>query len=204
MLNVAEHGTASHVERLVRKYRRVEQLEDAARANDAHRRRALHYFYDEDGSLVIRAKLPPEVGAIVKKALDAALAVLERDEAEGAHGAEAAARENGANQAPSSNGSEPEQSAAGTLTPTARRIPQDVSAETSEAEHERRHFDHDPCSARRADALRFVAEAFLTRQADRCGSAGDRYQVVVHVNQAVLARARARHLKRSSVMALAR
>src|SRR5690606_22429443 len=70
LLNIAEHGTAVHVERLVSKYRRLLRQEDAARANALHRHRALHFFYDEDGMVIIHAKLPPEVGAIVKNAIE--------------------------------------------------------------------------------------------------------------------------------------
>ena len=176
LLNVAEHGTAAHVERLVRKYARVERLQEVQRSNEAHRCRSLFYFYDEDGSLVIRAKLPAEVGAMVQKALDAAVAVLERDEAEReARFAEEATTDE----------------TAGTVAPgsTNGRALENVSAETSEATHEHPHFDHCPWSARRADALRLMAETFLARQSEDSGSAGDRYQVVVHINQSVLARA---------------
>jgi hypothetical protein len=40
----------------------------------------VRFYYDEDGSLMIHAKLPPEVGAVVKKALEAALEVLKDGE----------------------------------------------------------------------------------------------------------------------------
>ncbi len=68
------------MERLVRQYRRVERLEAAQLANDQHRQRYLHYRYDEDGSLVIQAKLPPEVGALLKQAIEAAEEVLYRED----------------------------------------------------------------------------------------------------------------------------
>ena len=41
--------------------------------------------------------------------------------------------------------------------------------------------------ARRADALRVVAESFLSRKPDDAGSVADRYQVVVHIDQRLLA-----------------
>ena len=55
LLNVAEYGTASHVERLVRKYTRVEQLQEVQRSKDAHRRRSLLYWTD-DGLDIIESR----------------------------------------------------------------------------------------------------------------------------------------------------
>jgi hypothetical protein len=79
LLMIARHGTAAHMQRLVRKYRRVEKLEAAAEAMAQYRRRYVHYTYDEDGMLVIEARLPSEIGEVVRKALDAAVEVLYRD-----------------------------------------------------------------------------------------------------------------------------
>src|SRR5690606_3069219 len=79
LLMIARHGTAAHMQRLVRKYRRVEKLEAAAEAMAQYRRRYVHYSYDEDGMLVIEARLPSEIGEVVRKALDAAVEVLYRD-----------------------------------------------------------------------------------------------------------------------------
>src|SRR5690606_17747826 len=84
LLNVAEHGTASHLERLVQKYRRAERMIDAERAQRRHTRRSLYYYYDADGSLVIQARLPAEVGAVVRKAIEAAMAALEEEKEGGA------------------------------------------------------------------------------------------------------------------------
>ncbi|MBN1239795.1 MAG: DUF222 domain-containing protein, partial [Gammaproteobacteria bacterium] len=79
LVTVAQFGTAQHLERLVRSYRRFERLEEAEQAEARARARHVHYRYDEDGSLIIHAKLPPEVGEIVKKAIDAAVEVLYQD-----------------------------------------------------------------------------------------------------------------------------
>jgi len=73
LLHLALNGTASHVERVVRGYRRAkegESLEDAARRQEE---RYVRIYTDEGGMVVIRARLTPEVGALVKKALDGAL-----------------------------------------------------------------------------------------------------------------------------------
>jgi len=72
LLMIARHGTAWHVEQLVRQYRRVKRLEESAEAERLHDERYLQYFYDEDGSLVIEARLPPDSGALLLKALEAA------------------------------------------------------------------------------------------------------------------------------------
>jgi len=72
LLMIACHGTAWHVEQLVRQYRRVKRLEESADAERLHEERYLQHYYDEDGSLVIEARLPPDSGALVLKALEAA------------------------------------------------------------------------------------------------------------------------------------
>jgi len=72
LLMIARHGTASHLERLVRGYRRMKRIEETAQANGAHAMREVTWYWDDDGSLVFKARLPPERGALVVKALAAA------------------------------------------------------------------------------------------------------------------------------------
>jgi hypothetical protein len=72
LLEIARHGTASHVEKLVRGYRRYTAAQENAHANQAHASRALHYYHDETGCLVFRGRLPAELGAVLVKALEAA------------------------------------------------------------------------------------------------------------------------------------
>src|SRR5690606_13262535 len=79
LLNIARHGTAAHMQRLVRKYRRVERAEAAAEALEQYRRRYVHYRHEDDGMLVIEARLPVEIGELVMKAIDAAVEVLYQD-----------------------------------------------------------------------------------------------------------------------------
>jgi hypothetical protein len=143
LLNVAEHGTAAHVEKLVRKYCWVERLEDTQRANSTHVHRYLRFGYDEDGAVLLNARLPAEVGAVVRKALEAAVALAEKD---------------------------------------ATR----ASAESSEQEP---FTVNDSYGAKRADALEAIANAFLARQTDDAGAVADRFQVVVHIDHALLAAA---------------
>ncbi len=82
LLEIAEYGTASHVEELVRKYRGVEREEELRRVKKQYARRELKYYYEEDGSLVIKARLPAEEGALVLKALQSGADSLWREERE--------------------------------------------------------------------------------------------------------------------------
>jgi 5-methylcytosine-specific restriction endonuclease McrA len=70
LLNIARHGTAYHVETLVRKYRRVQTQRDVDTANAIHVTRELSYYWDEDGALVFHGRVPAEQGALILKALE--------------------------------------------------------------------------------------------------------------------------------------
>ena len=142
LLDVALSGTAAHVEQVVRAWRRVDHTAEAADDRRRHASRVLHTWVDDDGMVVIRGRLTPEVGAVVRRALEAAL-----DEDRRA----AASREPG----------EPD--------------PVDEAASVA------RSFGQ-----RQADALGMVAECALAGGLDR-GTAGDRYQVVLHVDAGTLA-----------------
>ena len=72
-LMIALHGTAYHVERLVSGYRRAQDAEQLSREAQQHTQRSVHYWFAEDGSLVLKARLPADAGALVVKALEAAL-----------------------------------------------------------------------------------------------------------------------------------
>ena len=76
LLVVGRQGTAAHVERIVRGWRQVDRHAEAREAARRHAVRALHVYQDEDGTVVIRGRLAPEVGAVVMKALEAARATL--------------------------------------------------------------------------------------------------------------------------------
>jgi len=80
LLNLALQATAAQVEKLVRAYRRVGRLEERERATAQHASRELSYYHDDDGSLVIRARLPAAEGAVVLQALNAAMDAQEGDE----------------------------------------------------------------------------------------------------------------------------
>src|SRR5438093_8878946 len=72
LLAVGRAGTACHVERIVRGWRRVDQLAEARETARRHKSRALHVYQDEDGMVVIRGRLTPEAGAALLQAIGAA------------------------------------------------------------------------------------------------------------------------------------
>ena len=133
LLAVGRAGTAEHVERIVRGWRRMDAKAEAQEAARHHAGRALHVYPDEDGMVKIRGRLTPEVGALLLKALDAARETLYQ-----------------------------------------RRC-----AETPDA-------DPPAMEQQQADALALLAETALHHGIDP-GAPGERYQVVVHVDAAVLA-----------------
>jgi Domain of unknown function (DUF222)/HNH endonuclease len=135
LVDLALAGTAAHVERLVRAWRRVDRLEAAQQAEQRQQHRFVTLHVDDEGMVVLRGRLTPEIGAVVQRALEAAADRLFQESA----------------QAP---------------------IGDRIVDETTPAQ-------------RRADALGRLAECALAGGLDR-GTAGDRYQVVVHVDAAGL------------------
>jgi hypothetical protein len=73
LLMVATHGTAHHVERLVAQYRRAKMLQDNEFAMDLHENREVTYYYDHDGCLVMKARIPAEQGELIVKAFEMAI-----------------------------------------------------------------------------------------------------------------------------------
>jgi hypothetical protein len=157
LLNVAEHGTGAHMDKLVRKFCWVERLEDAKLAHGQHFHRYLRFSYDDDNSVLIYARLPPEVGAVVRRAIEAAVEAIDT-------------------KADPPAVVEPQAAQPGTR--------MHVSAETSEREP---FSVNDARGAKRADALRYLADIFLARQTQPATSTADRYQVVVHIDHRLLA-----------------
>jgi hypothetical protein len=73
LLELAHHATASQVEKLVRAYRSVDSRAEREQAVANQAARELNYYHDDDGCLVIRARLPAEEGAVVLQAINAAM-----------------------------------------------------------------------------------------------------------------------------------
>ena len=139
LLAVGRAGTAAHVERIVRGWRRMDRQAEARETARRHAGRTLHVYQDEDGMVVVRGRLEPEVGELLAQAL-------------------AAAREMLYQRARAATGTQPA----------------DPSG------------DLPTMAQRQADALGLLAETALHQGLDP-GAPGDRYQVVVHVDAAVLA-----------------
>src|SRR6056297_3776127 len=72
LMMIARDGTASHVEQLVRQFRKVRRIEAMEQENRRHALRELNWFVDDDGSYVFRARLTPEQGERVARAIEAA------------------------------------------------------------------------------------------------------------------------------------
>jgi hypothetical protein len=80
LLEIARTRTAHHVDQVVRRFRRPE-AEELSREEQQQAGRLLAHFYDDgDGSLVVNARLPAESGALLVKALDAAVGELKSRE----------------------------------------------------------------------------------------------------------------------------
>jgi Domain of unknown function (DUF222)/HNH endonuclease len=72
LLTFAKNGTAAHVEKISRAWRRVDRNAENREAEQQQRSRTLSVYQDEDGMFVIRGRLTPEVGAVVRQAIIAA------------------------------------------------------------------------------------------------------------------------------------
>ncbi len=169
LLNVARHGTTHHVEKLVRQFRRVQEVEEVARAALQHASRKLTYYHDDDGSLVVKLRLAAESGALLLKALDAALA----DAPLPPHSAGAfdnSRETSGVSAAP------PGALIDGCSSRNGSGNGIDTAAFAG---------DRPGWSARRADALVAMAESYLKHGAAAL-SGGERHQIVVHVDESTL------------------
>ena len=82
LLHIALKGTVAHVERTVRGFRRVVRRLERDEAGAIHERRYLNCRRDSDGSVRLDARLAPEVGEMLLKALEAAHAELETRDGE--------------------------------------------------------------------------------------------------------------------------
>jgi hypothetical protein len=135
----------------VRRYRRLRRAQESRNAGDVQRQREVRYHWDDDGMLVLHARLPAEQGALVLQALAAAAMELKGEPAVDSSAEESRAR----------------------ISPPATLV--------------RTPFPADTCfAARRADALGLMSETLLAKGAEGL-SPGERHQVVVHVDAAVLA-----------------
>ena len=83
LLNIARHGTAEHMERLVRVYRRCRKRAEFSPGETERRREERFYCFDEDDeTTVFGGRVSVEQGRLLMKALDAMVAEMEDDERE--------------------------------------------------------------------------------------------------------------------------
>ena len=178
LLEIAKAGTAAHMDRLVRAWRRSEREEEELEELGRKARRYLEVFRTEDGMVEIRGRLDPETAAPILRALEAAEDVVFGETRKRAREAGSSDVE-AADEADVPNGGSRSSAAAvpaGTAPASGKLSEKGKSAARSEV----------PAAQRRADALVRVAEAALAGGLDR-GTRGDRYQVVLHVDAAALA-----------------
>ncbi len=203
LLRIAEDGTVSHVEKTVRLYRRVGRLEELDQANELHVERGLRCYWDESGALVVEGRLPPEQGALVMKALQAASDALrqaERASPEAPAGGDGTSgqAEHASREAPAGGGGTSGQAEHASCEASA---PAGAAASGSGAsgQAERASCESSappeapppdepkqPYPARQADALGLLCESFLGGGGGAPLAAGDRHLVTVHVDEAVL------------------
>ena len=74
LLDIGLYGTAQHVAKFVRPHRRAKRAEETDRADAQHENRGLTFWHDDDGTVVLDGRFPPEMGACIPSALDAAMA----------------------------------------------------------------------------------------------------------------------------------
>jgi hypothetical protein len=73
LLNTAYHGSAQQLERQVQLYRRIKRTEVLAEEQVRHAHRELSWHIDDAGCWVFRGRLTAEQGAVVARALEAAM-----------------------------------------------------------------------------------------------------------------------------------
>lgn len=168
---LARHATASQLDELVRGYRSVVAVEMAAADPSAAPSRYLHIDAADDGSVLIRAKLPAEEGAMVKAVLMAEADRLWRAEQDAAPAQQDAAR-----------GARGRGEAEGTAAPDGTLARESTPAGGCDESPPRRTL-----AERAADALVDMIETAASAGSSGAGrTGGDRYQVVVHVDSEIL------------------
>jgi hypothetical protein len=81
LLDFARDSTTAHLERMVRAVRRGSAKDEAAWERECYESRTLSVFPDDDpGMVVVRGRLPAEMGALVMRAVEAASDALYREE----------------------------------------------------------------------------------------------------------------------------
>jgi len=77
LLMLAEHGTAAHLERVVRGVRRCREERALRESNEHFEARNLQWWWDDNGMLAVQGRLDPEQGARFMAAVDREMRVVE-------------------------------------------------------------------------------------------------------------------------------
>ena len=80
LLDIGLHGTAAHVEKFARLYRQASRANETERADARHRERGLTFWHEDDGTVVLHGRFPPEMAARILNALEAAMAAHAADQ----------------------------------------------------------------------------------------------------------------------------
>lgn len=64
LLELARGCSTAQLERVVRGWRRGSRHDEAVRERELHESRSLSLFHGDDGMIVVRGRLTPEVGAL--------------------------------------------------------------------------------------------------------------------------------------------
>jgi len=164
LLMFAQHGTAQHVENLVRKHQYAKRLNTPEQDQAQYDAREFKWYYDEDGMLVFKGKLTPEDGAVFLKAMEAWFDVVNEKNGDRSRCLGLSPFFSDVS-AETSDGEEPE-------------VIHNVSAETSVPKLPKPNF-----AQKRADALVLMAEHSLNDLSDDSKSLSnpEKYQIIVHL-----------------------
>ena len=190
LLNIALHGTAQHVEKFVRLYRRAKRAEETERADAQHENRGLTFWHEDDGTVVLHGRFPPEMGARILSVLDAAMQAHAVEQPAAGWDDEGLAPEDIPRGTSGSEVSSVDaETGAGAREPVTANRKEDARAFLTDVP--RGTFMRGPSrTVRRADALAWMAER-LFESGDAPTLAPNRHEIVVHVEAEVLADGRA-------------
>jgi hypothetical protein len=79
LLTLARDSSVNQLERMIRAWKKGGRQDEAQRERERHESRTLAIFPDDDGGYLLKARLTPEAGALLMRALDAASDALFRE-----------------------------------------------------------------------------------------------------------------------------
>ena len=83
LLELARAGSADNLERVIRGWKKLDDVDEARRERLLHRTRRLSIFPDPDGMYVVKGRLTPEAAAVFMRAIEAASDALFQEAREG-------------------------------------------------------------------------------------------------------------------------